>query len=144
MGKEKQISVDVKIADQINEKKTFTSGVTLKEIIDSFQIENKNDYVAAFLNKTLKELNWKVYKDAEVEFLSKTSVIGFDLYKRSVVLLMLKAAKDVLCKPEGSYRIEVMYSLANGFFCRLVDAETEVTEELLEKIKNRMKELVRI
>jgi hypothetical protein len=38
-------------------------------------IENKNDYVAAFLNKTLKELNWKVYKDAEVEFLSKTSVI---------------------------------------------------------------------
>ncbi|SNU08268.1 uridine kinase [Lachnospiraceae bacterium] len=142
MGKEKQISVDVKIADQINEKKTFTSGVTLKEIIDSFQIENKNDYVAAFLNKTLKELNWKVYKDAEVEFLSKTSVIGFDLYKRSVVLLMLKAAKDVLCKSEGSYRIEVMYSLANGFFCRLVDAETEVTEELLEKIKNRMKELV--
>ena len=142
MAKDKQINVEVIISDKINETKTFASGVTLKQILDSFQVENSKDYVAAFLNDTLKEMNWKVFKDSKVEFISKTSVIGFDLYKRSIILLMLKAAKDILCKPEGSYRIEVMYSLANGFFCRLVDDETVVNQELLDKIKNRMRELV--
>ena len=143
MGKVKNINISIKISDKINEEKSFISGVTLKEILDSFQLDNPSDYVAAFLNGTLKEMNWKVYKDATVEFISKASVIGFDLYKRSIVLLMLKAAKDVLCKPEGSYRIEVMYSLANGFFCRLVDTEVKVTEEFLQKVKSRMQELVK-
>ena len=139
----KEISIDIKIADKEEKGKVFSSGTTLKEMLDSLSIDNKEDYVAALVNKTLKELNWKIYKNSEIEFIPTSSVIGFDLYKRSIILLMLKAAKDVLCKPEGSYRIEVMYSLGNGFFCRLEDAEIEITDELLGKIKERMHELVK-
>ena len=99
-------------------------------------------FVAAVVNKSLKELTAEVNPDDEVEFIGLDSPIGVDLYKRSIILLMLKAAKDVLGKMEGDYRIEVMYSLGSGFFCRLQDTTTEVTDELLAQIKARMDELV--
>ena len=148
MGKEKEINIIIKAEGKDITKKAFTSGVTLEEILKAVKSDissksgNEIDYVAAFLDGTLKELNWRVYKDSTVDYLPVSSVIGFDLYKRSIVLLMLKAAKDVLNKPEGSYKIEVMYSLGNGFFCRLLDSEIQITDELLANIKKRMQELV--
>ena len=105
-------------------------------------IKEDHSIVAAVVNKRLRELTTEVGPDDEVEFIGLNTPIGSDLYKRSIVLLMLKAAKDVLGKKEGDYRIEVMYSLGSGFFCRLEDTTTEVTEELLAKIKSRMDELV--
>ena len=104
--------------------------------------ENEHSVVAAVVNKTLKELTAEVNPDDEVEFIGLDTPIGSDLYKRSIILLMLKAARDVLGKMEGDYRIEVMYSLGSGFFCRLVDTTTKVTDELLAQIKTRMDELV--
>ena len=104
--------------------------------------EKEHSIVAAVVNKTLKELTAEVHPDDEVEFIGIDTPIGSDLYKRSIVLLMLKAARDVLGKMEGDYRIEVMYSLGSGFFCRLVDTTVKVTDELLDQIKTRMDELV--
>lgn len=104
--------------------------------------ENEHSVVAAVVNKTLKELTAEVHPDDEVEFIGLDTPIGSDLYKRSIILLMLKAARDVLGKMEGDYRIEVMYSLGSGFFCRLVDTTTKVTDELLAQIRTRMDELV--
>ena len=59
----KEISIDIKIADKEEKGKVFSSGTTLKEMLDSLSIDNKEDYVAALVNKTLKELNWKIYKN---------------------------------------------------------------------------------
>ena len=140
MGKE--IKVTIKIPGIIEKEETFESGVTIKEILGTLKLENSEDYVAAFMDKTLKELSWRLYKSCTVEFIKASTVIGFDLYKRSLILLMLKAAKDVLKKNEGDYKIEVMYSLGSGFFCRIEDSEIVVDEDLLYKIKTRMKELV--
>ena len=142
MENEKQINIKVKISDKDYGTVTVDSGTSLLKVLKKVLPEESLDYVAAFINGTLKELSWKVNKDSEIQYITPQTVIGFDMYKRSVVFLMLKAAKDVLNKPEGDYRIEVMYSLANGFFCRLIDEKESITEELLIKIKNRMKELV--
>ena len=138
----KDINVRIKLKDGELQEKTFQSGITLGEMLGSVVTEDLTEYVAAIVDKQLKELTWKIFRDADIEFITSSSVIGFDMYKRSLILLMLKAAKDILCKPEGDYRIEVMYSLGKGFFCRLEDADTVITDELLAKIKARMRELV--
>lgn len=117
------------------------SGITLSELC-SRTMKDSGSYVAALVNKRLCELSKHINRDAEVEFLELASPIGYDMYKRSIILLMLKAAKDVLGRPEGDYRIEIMYSLGSGFFCRLVDDEVTMDEELLSRIKNRMWEIV--
>ncbi|MBO4863599.1 MAG: nucleoside kinase [Eubacterium sp.] len=138
----KEIKVTVRLSGNEAYEKVFQSGITLYEILEASVEGDNKDYVAALVDKQLKELTWKIFRDADIEFITSKTVIGFDMYKRSLILLMLKAVKDVLNKAEGDYRIEVMYSLGRGFFCRLEDSDTAITEELLAKIKTRMKELV--
>ncbi|MBR6403922.1 MAG: nucleoside kinase [Eubacterium sp.] len=138
MGKDLKVTVCTNICEK---EIIVPSGSTLQEILA--MVDNEpNIYVAAVVDKRLKELSWKLYKDARVQYIDTGTPIGHDLYKRSVVLLLLKAVKDVLQKPEGDYRIEIMYSLGSGFFCRLVDEDTVIDDELLAKIKARMRELV--
>lgn len=116
--------------------------MTLLELYEEKYGENKYEVVAATVNRRLRELSASVKPDDEVEFIKTNSIIGFDLYKRSIILLMLKAAKDVLGKPEGDYKIDVMYSISKGYFCRLLDTDEEMNDELIGKIKARMEELV--
>lgn len=141
MSKGKQILLNVEI-DGDKMELSMPSGSTLKEILEKAIGGENRFYVAAVVNKRLRELSMRVNCDADIRFLSLKTEIGFDMYKRSIILLMLKAAKDVLDKPEGNYRIEVMYSLGKGFFCHLVDEEVKVDAELLDRIKARMRELV--
>jgi len=116
--------------------------MTLLELYEEKYGENKYEVVAATVNRRLRELSASVKPDDEVEFIKTNSIIGFDLYKRSIILLMLKAAKDVLGKPEGDYKIDVMYSISKGYFCRLLDTDEDMNDELVGKIKARMEELV--
>ena len=136
----KEIKVKV-CTNDIEKEITVEAGSTLQEILAQVDSET-NVYVAAVVDKRLKELTWKLYKDTTVKYLDIGTPIGHDLYKRSVVLLMLRAAREVLNRPEGDYRIEIMYSLGSGFFCRLVDDEVKVDDDLLSKIKVKMQELV--
>ena len=135
-----EINIKIQNGEKIIEGKV-PAGTCLTDIIDKF-INDDEKYVAAVVNRRLCEVTSNIFKDAEIKFLKLNSPIGYDLYKRSIVLLMLKSAKDVLGKAEGDYRIEIMYSLGKGFFCKLEDDDTEMNEELLGKIKARMRELV--
>ena len=138
MGKEFELTL-VKSGEE--KKITATGGMTLQEILESGFGEDRM-IVAAKVDGHLREITWKLYRGEKVEFIDVTSAVGFDLYKRSLILLMLKAAKDVLNKEEGDYRIEIMYSLGRAFFCQIVADDVKVDDELLSSIKARMQELV--
>ena len=107
--------------------------MTLEELYNEKYGDNNHKVVAAIVNGRLRELTKDVSLDDEVEYVNLSSPIGFDLYKRSLILLMLKAARDVLSKLEGDYRIEVMYSVGSGFFCKLMDTDIELTEDIISK-----------
>ena len=140
MGREKTIRVTVLMGE--NEKVIEVDrGTALLEVADR---ANLQDMVVAKVDGRLKELAYKLNNDATVSFLSVTTDIGFDHYKRSISMLMLKAAKDVIGGDEGDYRIEIMYSLGSGFFCKFIEGKKriELTDELLAAMKKRMQELV--
>jgi uridine kinase len=138
MGKEFEVTV-VKGSEE--KKVTFTSGKTIANLLEASFGEDRRS-VAAKVDGHLRELSWKIFDCEKVEFVDVSTAVGFDLYKRSLILLMLKAAKDVLNKEEGDYRIEIMYSLGKAFFCKIEDDDIEITDELLKAIKSRMQELV--
>ena len=85
----KEIKVKV-CTNDIEKEITVEAGSTLQEILAQVDSET-NVYVAAVVDKRLKELTWKLYKDTTVKYLDIGTPIGHDLYKRSVVLLMLRA-----------------------------------------------------
>ena len=101
--------------------------------------EKKKDYIAATVDGKLREMNYFLENSSEVEFVGIDSTIGFDIYKRGLTLLMMKAFDDVL-HGRSDYNIDVMYSLGKGYFCRISD-NIRLTDELINDVKNRMKEL---
>ena len=79
----------------------------LKSIVEATVGKNDRLYVAAFVDGKLKELNADVSECEEVRLVEVTSVIGNDLYKRSLQLLMLKAIHDVMID-DSDYVTRVM------------------------------------
>lgn len=114
---------------------------TIEEFITDIVKEDKFNYVLAFKNKKLCELGTQLEKDCDVELITAGSVIGNDTYKRSLKFLMLKAFSDVLGASSG-YRINVMYSMGKGLYCKLIDKDRKADDALLQAVKQRMNELV--
>ena len=95
----------------------------------------KDTPVAAIVDGKLRELSYKLKGDATLEPVKVSSVIGFDMYKRSLLLLMFKAFHDVL--GDAEYTTHVLYSLGKGYFCTLTSKEVSVNDELLDKKKKQ-------
>ena len=63
-------------------------------------------FACAKKDRRLVELGRKIFEDDTYELVTTEDNVGFDMYKRSLVLLMLRAARDVF----GDKKVELMYS----------------------------------
>lgn len=126
-----------------DEKKVYQTDriSTAYEILKLAAPENVMDYAAVFADRKLREMTFVPERDCELEYVPLKSVIGMDMYRRSLTLLMMRAFSDVLGE-RTDYRVLVMYSLGKGYFCRLISEEIETDEKLLAKVKQRMHEIV--
>ena len=114
---------------------------TVAEFIDEIYPGDKYKYVVATKNSKLCELGTILDKDCELELIAKNTVMGMDTYKRSLTLLMVSAFAEVLGSKTG-HRINVMYSMGKGYYCKLISDTETITDELLGKVKARMDEMV--
>lgn len=115
---------------------------TRLEFLTEFALpDSKRKYIAALVDGKLRELRYQLEGNSVVEFVGMETVIGFDIYKRGLTLLMLKSFKDVLGE-RNDYYIDVMYSLGKGFFCRIVSENVKCTEKLISEVKEKMFSLV--
>lgn len=111
-------------------------GETLRELAAKAQQEYDNKIILAKVNNKLKELNDTVITDQKVEFITTASKLGNEVYKRSVVFLMLNAVDKVA--PKGSVKkVVVEYSISKGLYCNVV-GDLEVTDEFLAAVKEKM------
>ena len=116
-------------------------GITIEQLIDE-NISNAHDkYLLAFVDKKLSELGVILDRNCEIELVTKDSVMGVSTYKRSLTLLMLKAFRDVIGSKK-QFSVNVVYSMGNGYFCKLQSEEITVSEKLLADVKARMLEIV--
>ncbi len=143
MAKDKIIDVKVYVDNDDNFEKVISvqAGSTLGEIAEKAFKSDKWNYVAATIKGRLRELPARINNDAEITFISIGSTIGFDLYKRSLVFIVLKAMYDYL-GDEKSNMIRVMYSLGPGFFCKVMNDDVKLTEEDVVKVKERIDKII--
>lgn len=119
-------------------------GITLEEIAKKYgKIEGDGDIVLAYRNGHLCELFRQVTEDAEISFITTADKIGNAAYRRSMILMMMKAFRDVAKRTGISGRVRVLFSLSKGFYCEFNNKKTQVTEELLNEVSERMSEMVR-
>lgn len=116
-------------------------GITLEDIAKQYGTCEKGEIVLAYQNNHLCELHRTVTENCEIEFVSTANKIGLSSYKRSMILMMMKAFRDVLKTKGTTGRIRVLFSLSKGLYCELDRSGVTVTPELLQEVEARMREL---
>lgn len=114
---------------------------TIEDFIKQHMSKEYLKIILAFRDKKLCELRTVLDKSCELELVTATSVIGYDTYRRSLKFLMLKSFSDILGGFTKS-RINIMYTLGKGLYCKFIGEEITVDHELLCKVKTHMLEMV--
>ncbi len=116
--------------------------VKLLELANKYKSQEKHSIVLAYLNGRLSELNREARDNDVVRWVTTADTIGQQTYRRSAILLMLKAMQDVT-KDIGKVNVSVNYSVNQALYCELIEPTVITpTAELLDKLKTRMNELV--
>lgn len=131
--------ITITIGDKTYEEE---EGVRLEELAGKYGKCDKGAIVLAYVDGHLSELHKKVKKSAEIRFVTTAEKIGFDTYKRSMILMMMKAFRDVLKGKGTTGRIRVLFSISKGFYCELESKGAKVSQELLDEVQKKMEELV--
>ena len=114
-------------------------GTTYLELAKNFQKKFDHDIVLVLENNKMRELFRKVKDGATVTFLTTGQIDGYNTYRRSATLLLLKAIYDV----EGMEAVrgmKVEFSVSEGYY--VSSKKMPVDQEMLGRIERRMKELV--
>ena len=120
---------------------TIDRPTELEEIIHIYKDKTGDEppyiYLCAKVDNSLRELDCVIDKDCSIEFMDMRSGDAKRIYQNSLMLIYLKAVKDIL----GDVEVSIEYSLNKGIFTE-ISADHEVSEEEVAAVKDRMQEII--
>lgn len=134
---EETIKVSVMGTGEIEIKK----GTTYELLSKNYKHLLRSDVMLAKIGNELAELTSIIPHDGQISFYDVTDADGMRVYTRGVSFVMIKAVKDVLGMDTD---VVIEHSIKQNFYCEIRKSGLEITKELLEKIEERMKELVKL
>jgi uridine kinase len=121
-----------------NVYKEYPLGITLMEIAEDMKIKTDFPICGALVNNKVRELSFSIVKPKNIRFIDYSNKDGKRMYTRSLFFLLYVAVKEVY--PELSLKID--HTISRGFYCELEGLEGKLYKTCIEKIKERMEELV--
>ena len=119
---------------------TYREGARYLDAAKEFQKDADSKIVLASVNGKLKELTKKIKDQDQITFLTIKDKNGFMTYRRSMILLLLKAIYTV-----GGFelvdRVGIHYSVGNGFYITIT-GQHEVSPSFLDQVEKSMHEMV--
>ncbi len=116
----------------------FDKGITLIEIAESISSRLLKEAVVAKVNGELRDLNYSINNDADIEILTFNDIEGRKTYWHSTSHLMAHAIQSLY--PEAKFGVGP--AVENGFYYD-IDINEKLSESDLEKIENRMLEIAK-
>ena len=116
----------------------MTIGTTPQEVADSIGPGLARAVVVAKIDGVLKDLNFSIENDCSLELFTGDSAEGHDTLLHSTAHLMAQAVKDLF--PEA--KVTIGPTIENGFYYDF-DVDISFTDEVIQNIENRMKELAK-
>lgn len=118
----------------------YAIGTTYREIVDEYQEEvAEAPVILVMADGKLRELQKKLKGDCTLEFVTTKDHIGFETYKRTVCLVLLRAIYDVAGK-ENIEKVMIHYSVENGYYFTMA-GKAVLDQHFLDNVKTRMQEL---
>ena len=108
----------------------------ISELFEKQIKESKYTVIAAKVNNEYKSLDDEVEGNETIELIDITSKAGMKIYRGTLVYIMGNAFEKTYPKAH----IIVDYQLSNAMYCTIENME--VTEEMLEKVKAKMQEII--
>lgn len=119
-----------------NEEYEIECGKKVSDVLEKLD-NNEYNVIACKVNNEIKLLDKVVTEnDKEIELIDMRDKDGMRIYIRGLLFIMGKAFKELY---ENPY-VSVNYQLAHSMYCEVENME--VTDEMLEKVKAKMKEIV--
>lgn len=125
--------IKVKLNNKVFE---YESGIKVKDILKE-HVKNCDFITISIVDQNLKELNYKIKKDCELEFLDVRNKDGKRVYMRTLSYIFLMAVEKLFPK----YRVYIKHSLGEGLYCEL-EGEKEISQEMIEEIKEEILKIV--
>ena len=111
-------------------------GTSLAEVAAQIGNENGHPYLAAYVNNSIRELDYKIADPVSVKFIDITHFAGMRVYQRTLFITLHKAVHDLY--PDHTFKIT--QSVSRGFYCEIEGIVS--TPEVVASIKRRMDELI--
>ena len=113
-------------------------GTSLVELTEQLGIKGKHPFLAAYVNHKLKELNYRVYTPAKIEFFDITHLAGFRVYQRSLIFIM----QAVISKLYPEQKFHARHAIGDSIYCE-VDGKHEFSAEECKALYDAACEIVR-
>ena len=112
-------------------------GSTLESIARSVPHGCRWPVIGAKVDTELRELTWKLHESAGVKFIDLGTEDGMRFYRRTGILVLVMAAREVL---QGC-RVLIKHSLSNGLYGE-IKWRKPLNEAHVRSIEERMREIV--
>ncbi|SHH28367.1 nucleoside kinase [Tepidibacter thalassicus] len=126
--------VKVKI---MNEEREYNVGTKLIDISREYQKFYKSPIVLGVIDNQLRELNYQLEKDCNLEFIDLSCEDGIRTYMRSLSFVFIRACEEML----SGCKVTVEHSLGKGLYCE-IHYDRPINEVDVEKIQSRMREII--
>lgn len=121
------------------ETKEYAAGTTYREIVDAYQGETDTPVILVMVNGKLREIQKELKSDCTLELVTTKDHIGFETYKRTVCLVLLRAIYDVAGR-ENVDKVMIHYSVGNGYYFTM-SGRAVLDQKFLDQVKAQMKSL---
>ena len=128
------------VLEILGEKKEYPYGTQYMEIAREYQHTQQYPILLVMADNRLRELHRRAKEDCRISFITMKDTAGYNAYRRSLCLMMLKAIRGIL--KEEEYQVGIHFVVSAGLYCTL-QGNIAVTEEFLQKVKEYMEELVK-
>ncbi|AAK78649.1 uridine kinase [Clostridium acetobutylicum] len=130
-------SIEIKLKDGRSFK--VNRGTSFHDFINQNKLEGAETAMLGSVNGNIYELTHKFSYSGIFDIIDLKNPIGIKVYERTLQFVLVKAVSDIL--PNAVVTIE--HSINNGIFGEIHKQDGELTEADIDKIKNRMLEIVK-
>lgn len=118
-------------------KYQYNKDITLQEIYSEHQENHKYPILIAKVNNRLRELNYKLKENCEIEFLDLTSLEGNRSMINTLTFILVYAVRRLFSK---NANVIIEHSIDKGIYFQTT---FKLTEEKLALIKDEMKKIIK-
>ena len=127
--------VSIKLPD--GSKKNFSSSIQGDELAKNISSSLSKSAIAISIDGELKDLNYEINKDCNVQIITKDSDLGIEILRHDTAHVMAEAVKTLY----SEVQVTIGPSIENGFYYDFSKKEP-FTPEDLKKIEKKMLEII--